>query len=274
MGRGLRAAFPAGALLSLVASCGETRGTLVTSADAGGVIWQPTTTPAPPTWQVQLTGALDTSFDVSIYDVDLFDTPRAQIDGLHAAGRRVICYVSVGTLESWRPDAPSFPAAAAGQALAGFANEQWLDTRDATVRALMVARLERARAQTCDGVDLSNVSPEGAATGFPFTHADLLGYARFLSAAAHQRGLGAGLGGGGDIAAESVAQFEWAMTDGCVVAGSCAAFAPFLAAHKVLFGVEFGAATDVPTICPLAQQAGLDALIKHPAMDAFTVPCP
>src|SRR3954452_25274265 len=92
------------AALAVVASCGETSGTLVTTGTPG--IWQPALAT---TWQVQLTGALDTSFDVGLYDVDLFDTSSDQIQGLHAAGRRVICYVSVGTFEPWRNDAASFP---------------------------------------------------------------------------------------------------------------------------------------------------------------------
>jgi hypothetical protein len=55
--------------LAISASCGETTGTLVTTGTPG--IWQPA---QDTTWQVQLTGALDASFDVALYDVDLFDT--------------------------------------------------------------------------------------------------------------------------------------------------------------------------------------------------------
>jgi hypothetical protein len=271
MDRALRAAFLAGTLLSLLTSCGEARSTLVSGADAGTSPWRPT---ADPTWQVQLTGALDTSFDASIYDVDLFDTRRAQIDDLHAGGRRVMCYVSVGTLENWRADAASFPAATVGAPVVGFPGESWLDTRDATVRALMAARLDRAVAQACDGVDLSDLSADGADTGFALTHADVLDYARYLSDEAHRRGLGAGVGGGADIAADVVPEFEWAVIDGCLAAGTCAAFATFVASGKPVFAVEFGTAADVPTICPPARQVGLDPLIKHATFDAFSVACP
>ena len=44
--------------------------------------------PAPGTsWQWQLSGKLDPSFDVEVYDIDLFDNSQAQMDSLHAAGR-------------------------------------------------------------------------------------------------------------------------------------------------------------------------------------------
>ena len=207
--RGARAAFAWLALLA-AASCGEARGTLVTTGAT------PVFRPAPgASWQVQLTGALDTSLDVAIYDVDLFDTTAAQLDALRSAGRRVICYVSVGTYEPWRADASSFPAAAQGDALAGFPDERWLDTRDATVRTLMAARLDLAAQKKCDGVDLSNLSPEGATTGFGATTAEAEAYGRFLASAAHARGLGAGLGGGDDVAGALAGDFEWALTEGC-----------------------------------------------------------
>src|SRR3712207_7079370 len=38
-------------------------------------------------WQIQLTGSLDTSFNVQMYDIDLFDVSAAQIQGLKGQGR-------------------------------------------------------------------------------------------------------------------------------------------------------------------------------------------
>jgi hypothetical protein len=260
----LRFVALAGALSG--ASCGEARGNLVTTGT-----FHPA---AGASWQVQLTGPLDTTVDVPLYEVDAFDTSAATIDGLHAAGRRVICYLSVGTDESWRADAPMFPATAVGNTLAGFPDERWLDTRDATVRALMAARLDAAAAKHCDGVDLSNVSPDGADTGFPLTAADVLGFARALASGARGRGLGAGLGGARAIAADVVADFDWALSEGCVAAGTCAAYAGFVSASKVVLGVEFGGAADAGTVCPAARAAGLEAILKNPSFDAFRVPCP
>jgi Glycoside-hydrolase family GH114 len=261
-----------GALLPMAASCGEARGTLVTTGGDGGAgTWRP---PPGSTWQVQLSGTLDTSLDVAVYDVDLFTTSSTEMAGLHADGRRVICYVSVGTHEPWRADATMFPAPAVGNPLVGYPNESWLDTRDATVRALMAARLDVAAQKACDGVDLSNVSVDGADSGFPLAAADSMSYARFLAVEGHRRGLSVGLGGSSDIAASVEPDFEWAFTDSCLASATCGSFAGFVTAHKTVFAVEFGTAADVPTICPPARQAGLDALIKNRSFDAFRVPCP
>ncbi|HEX4405508.1 MAG TPA: endo alpha-1,4 polygalactosaminidase [Polyangia bacterium] len=256
------------AMSLLAAACGGSSGTLVTTAP-------PVFRPALDTsWQVQLTGTIDTSFDVALYDVDLFDAPASTIAELRGAGRHVICYVSVGTDESWRADAASFPAAAVGNALDGYPGERWLDTRDATVRALMAARLAVAAQKGCDGIDLANVSADGVDTGLALTSADDVDYAAWLAGEAHALGLGAGLGGATTIAEAVAGDFEWALAEGCVAGGECDAYADFQAASKVVLGVEFGAANDAPRICPAARADGLDALIKDRTFDAFRAACP
>jgi len=259
------------AAAAAIVACGETRGTLVTTDASVSTPWRPAIATS---WQVQLAGTLDTSFDVAVYEVDLFDTAQADIDALHAAGRRVICYVSTGTFEPWRSDVAAFPPAAVGNVVAEYPQERWLDTRDAAVRTAMTARLDRARDKRCDGVDLSTLSSGAADTGFSLTADDALGYARFLAAEVHGRGLSAGLGGGENIAAEVVPSFEWALTQGCLDAGTCGAFAAFVAAQKVVFAVEFGTAADAATICPRVRQQGFNPLIKNRSFDAFRVACP
>jgi hypothetical protein len=99
--------------------------------DEGREVWQP----QPGTsWQWQLTGSVDTSIDVVMYDIDLFDVPQATIDSLHADGRIVICYFSAGSREDWRPDAGEFPQGAIGNRLDNWPGENWIDIHDATVR--------------------------------------------------------------------------------------------------------------------------------------------
>ncbi len=47
---------------------------------------------------------MDTHFKVDLYDIEMeFD--QTYFDELKAAGRMVICYISVGTVEEYRSDA-------------------------------------------------------------------------------------------------------------------------------------------------------------------------
>src|SRR5262245_36052780 len=54
--------------------------------------WMPT--PGEP-WQWQLTQPVDTSVNVPVYDIDMFENSAAVVSSLHALGRHVICYVAV-----------------------------------------------------------------------------------------------------------------------------------------------------------------------------------
>ncbi len=145
-------------------------------------IWQPEPGVS---WQWQLTGEVNTSFDVVMYDIDLFDTPPAVIDELHAAGRIVICYFSAGSHEDWRPDSADFPAAVLGEPLDDWPGERWLDIAQLErLQPIMQARLELAVAKGCDGVEPDNVDGYTQASGFRITYADQLAYNRWLAAAA------------------------------------------------------------------------------------------
>jgi hypothetical protein len=199
-------------------------------------VWRP----APGTsWQWQLTGTIDASLDVAMYDVDLFDAPDGVLDALHADGRTVICYFSAGSYEEWRDDAGDFPGGALGNDLDGWEGERWLDVRSEAVRSLMEARLDVAAARGCDGVEPDNVDGYDNDTGFDLTAADQLAYNRFLADAAHARGLSVGLkndvGQLGDLAGK----FDWALNEECHVYDECDAYEEFLDRDKAVFNAEY-----------------------------------
>jgi hypothetical protein len=233
-------------------------------------------TPAPRTsWQWQLTGTIDTSFDVAMYDIDLFDAPQSVIDGLHTSGRIVICYFSAGSYENWRPDIGDFPASALGNPLSGWPGERWLDVRSDGVRAVMRARLDRAVAKHCDGVEPDNVDGFANSTGFPLTAANQLDYNRFLASEAHARGLSVGLKNDPDQVAMLVGDFDWELDEECLQFNECDKLAPFIAAGKAVFHVEYSDVTNAATVCPQTQPLQFSTLIKHRSpVDAWRVACP
>ena len=131
--------------------------------------------------------------NVAMYDVDAFDTGAADVSAMHAAGIKVVCYISAGTWENWRPDAAQFPAAVLGKKN-GWPGEKWLDVREAQTSASALLRIMNARLDLCvqkgfDGVELDNVDGYTNKTGFPLTAADQLFYNATLANAAHTRGL-------------------------------------------------------------------------------------
>ena len=57
------------------------------------------------------------------------------VAALQAQGSRVVCYISVGSWEDWRPDADQFPAAVIGCSGAGGASSPSVPTSAAIARA-------------------------------------------------------------------------------------------------------------------------------------------
>jgi hypothetical protein len=247
---------------------------LVVDTSIPSTIWRP----APlTTWQWQLSGPIDTTHDVAMYDVDLFDAPRSTIDALHAAGRVVICYFSAGSWENWRPDAGRFPAGVLGSTLSGWPDERWLDVRN--VRALgpiMKARLDRAVAKGCDGVEPDNVDGYANDSGFPLTGQHQRAYNRWLAAEAHNRGLSIGLKNDLGQVVALVGDFDWALNEQCFQYDECDRLAPFVAAGKAVFVAEYAltATQFLTTVCPDAATRRISVLRKRLDLGTYRLACP
>jgi hypothetical protein len=220
--------------------------------------WNP---PPGTTWQIQLSGRIKTSFNVQMYDIDLFDTSKRKIKKLKAAGRVVICYFSAGSFENWRKDAGSFPGSVKGKPLDGWAGESWLDIRRLDILGpIMEARLDRAVRKGCDGVDPDNVDGYTNKTGFPLTYADQLTYNTWLANAAHARGLSVGLKNDVDQINDLVGSFDFAVNEECFTYSECGKLTPFVQAGKAVFGIEYKGNPAV--FCPKANSKGFSTLKK------------
>ncbi len=195
------------------------------------------------TWQWQLQpgadGAINTAYDVDVYDIDLFDAPDEVIAELHAAGRRVVCYFSAGSYEEFREDAGDFALEDLGKTLDGFADERWLDIRSENVRAIMLARLDVAVARGCDCVEPDNVDGYANESGFDLSAEDQLAFNRFIANAARQRGLCVGLKNDLDQIPQLVQYFDFAVNEQCHEYDECEGLTPFVEAGKPVFNAEY-----------------------------------
>jgi hypothetical protein len=237
----------------------------------------PLTSPLPSplaSWQIQLTGALDTTLDVEVFTLDI-DTPESVLRSLHSAERLVFCYFSAGTREPFRDDADAFPDAAVGLPLSDYPDERWVDVRDQTVRSIMEARVAKAADQGCDGIHPSGLGAFLSSTGLDFGRADQLDYNRWLSGVAHEHGISIGLAETeAELSAALVDDFDWAVVWSCLDS-DCQAAAPFTELGKAAFLVEYGDESSAADVCPRAKALGLSAIIKRDAdLDAFRVGCP
>lgn len=223
------------------------------------------------TWQWQLNGRVDTSFDVPVYDIDGFENSPRTVAGLHAEGRKVICYINAGAWEDWRPDADAFPEAVRGKGN-GWEGERWLDIRQRdTLLPLMAKRMDMCARKGFDAVEPDLMDGYRNRTGFPLTAADQLAYNRGLSKLAHERGLAVGLKNDLDQIPELVDDFEFAVNEECAEFGECAKLTPFLKADKAVFHVEYTLPTD--RFCRTAKDLGLSSMRKRLDLDPWRDAC-
>eukprot|EP00124_Ichthyophonus_hoferi_P004350 Ihof_evm4s468 gene=Ihof_evmTU4s468 len=90
--------------------------------------------------------------------VDAFEATEKAIKRHHKNGRDVVCYISVGTLESWRPDARKVRKHVLGKKYRGRHDETWFDVRKwKAIRGFMSRRLKMSARKGCDAVEFDNI---------------------------------------------------------------------------------------------------------------------
>jgi hypothetical protein len=238
-------------------------------AAAAAAIWIP---PISTPWQWQLTGTIDQSVDVPMYDIDLFNVSASEVASLHAKGRKVVCYLSAGTYENWRPDASQFPAAVLGGSN-GWPGEAWLDIRRIDLLGpIMLARMDLCQQKGFDALEPDNIDGYSNTTGFPLTAQDQLNYNIWLANAAHARGLSIGLKNDLGQVQQLLGYFDWALNEQCFEFSECALLKPFTSAGKAVFVVEYNLATSA--FCPQAVALSFNAMKKNLNLDAPRTACP
>jgi hypothetical protein len=190
-------------------------------------------------WQWQLTGTVDTSHNVDIYDIDLFESSVALIQQLQSSSVKVICYFSAGSYEVWRSDAGSFKEADLGNNLDGWDGERWLDVRSSNVQSIMKSRLDLAVTKGCDGVEPDNMDGYTNASGFNLTSSDQLAFNRMIANEAHTRGLSVGLKNDLDQINNLVAYYDFAVNEQCFEFSECDTLAQFINNGKAVLNAEY-----------------------------------
>lgn len=235
--------------------------------------WQP---PVGASWQIQFTGPIETGVNAAVFDLDLFDTGAARVASLHSQGKKVICYISAGSWEDWRPDADQFPDIVLGNDYDGWPGEKWLDIRRIDLLApILRARLDLCAGKGFDGVDPDNLDGYTNVTGFPLTAQDQLKFNRWLAKEAHARGLAVGLKNDPGQVSGLLAYFDWALTEDCFDQGWCGMMSPFVNAGKPVFAIEYtDTGITLDDFCPQAAALKFSAILKNRDLDAYREACP
>jgi hypothetical protein len=266
----------------------------VKSPTIGAKVWQPRPGVS---WQWQISGKVDPSLPVQMYDIDLFDAQPAAsayrvpgfgtvhvprglnagvISDLHRRGKIVVCYLDTGAYESYRPDAGLFPDVVIG-ASTGWAGESWLDIRTGSwhyFEPLIVARLDLAKRSGCDGVEPDQNNPWGNSPGFPIALTDQKSWYLEVARLAHDRGLSVGQKNGIETTdAVTIAAFDWNLNEECNKYSECAVLSGYIAAGKAVFQVEYQDESMTTSFCRADNAARFDGLLKRLELGSWRVAC-
>lgn len=241
-------------------------------ASTGGPYWKPT---AGTTWQWQLTGTIDTKVDVAVYDIDGFDNDASTVKKLHDQGRKVICYLSVGSYEDWRPDASKFPASVLGKDYPGWPGEKFVDIRAKALRDIMAARFDICKQKGFDGVEPDNMDVYENNSGFPLTQKDGEDYANWMATEVHARGMNIGQKNASELADTLQPTYDWVLTEDCYDQGWCADVQTYVSHDKPVFMSEYtDTNVDFNAACAWAKPKKYSPILKGRDLDAPVQFCP
>jgi hypothetical protein len=237
-----------------------------------GDYWKPK---AGLTWQWQLSEDVGTPLKVDVYDID-WEADKATVDKLHAANIKVICYISVGSWEDFRPDAKDFPPDVIGNDYAGWPGEKYVDIRSAGLRSVMGKRFDTCKSKGFDAIEPDNqdVFELGSDSGFPLTKKDGVDYASWLATAAHSRGMGIGQKNASSITSDIAASYDWALTESCYSDGNwCGDVKAYASANKPVFMCEYEAKS-FSAACSAWKSKSYSPILKSLDLDAPVTFCP
>jgi hypothetical protein len=235
--------------------------------------------PAPgTTWQWQLTGVVDQSYNVQMYDIDVFDNDASVVAALHAAGRVVIAYIEAGDWNVVRPDADQFPESVLCGTISGWPDERWMDIRQIDVLGPLIgARMDMAVQKGFDGIEPDCIDAYANNNGCSgtLTYQDQITYNTWLASQAHARNLSVGLKGDIEQAFDLQPYFDWTLNEQCFQYNECDwpnnGVVNFIDAGKAVFQVEYKLAKT--KFCPQANAWGFSSMKKNLNLDAWMDPC-
>ena len=223
------------------------------------------------TWQWQLTGNIDLTYDVDVYDIDLFDASTSEIAQLKNKGVSVICYFSAGSFEDWRPDAGDFPKSVKGNNN-GWPGEKWLDISNlAVLQPIMEKRLDLCVEKGFDAVEPDNIDGFDNNSGFNLNANDQLVYNKMLAREAHERGLLIGLKNDAGQATQLEPFFDFVIMEECKKFSECGDYAAFTDNGKAGFMAEYSGKLN--GICKEADKFGFSAIKKRLDLDDWVRFC-
>ena len=226
-------------------------------------------------WDWQLSEPVRPPSGVAVFDTDPDSVTRAEIAALNAAGVYTICYVSVGTMETYRSDVNMFPAGAVGKRYDEWPDEFFLDIREPyTIPAIMQRRFLDCAMKGFKAVEPDNMDVYQNDSGFDLTREDTLEYLRMLVRAADAVNLEIGQKNVPELTDELVGVMDFVITEDCFADGWCGDVSAYIGAGKPVLAAEYtDTGVDWGAACAFARRNGYSMILKDRDLNAGMETC-
>ncbi len=228
-------------------------------------------------WQLDDLKNGDT-FTADVVDVDAFTTTIEQVAALHAQGKKVIAYLSVGTIENDRPDVSLLPQEVIGQVYPEWPKERWLDIKQLEkLKPWLNSRFNMIIKKGFDAIEPDNLDGHNSKTGFVIGLNDAKKYCDYLIKLAHENGLGIGQKNVPELSIAYSEKFDWALTEDAFNQGWQKDLKPYTDKNKPVFAVEYTNKTSEKNfsdvVCPQARLLKYTAILKKKGLDKWVYKC-
>lgn len=264
--------------LIVLASCSKTSTTTsVTDPEKNAATWWQPVAGVTFDWDLANISATDT-FSTDVVDVDAFETSKATVDALHAKGKKVIAYVSVGTLENYRPDSALLPSSVIGKIYPEWPDERWLDIHHLdSLKPWLISRFTMIRQKGFDAIEPDNLDAYENETGFDISITDTKAFCTYLITLAHSMGLGIGQKNVSELTDDFSSSFDWALTEDAFDQGWQDDMLPYITKNKPVFVTEYTdkmtQANFQSTVCPAAKTKKYSAVLKKRDLSKWSYFC-
>lgn len=217
-------------------------------------------------------------YSCDIIDIDAFIATKELVDAFHARGIKVIAYVSVGTLENYRPDSLLLPKDVIGNIYPAWPDERFLNIRDIEkLKPFIRSRFDMIKAKGFDGIEPDNIDIYAEETVFNLSLEDTRLFCDYIIEEAHNRGLCIGQKNTEELVPFMYTTFDWALTEDAFHQNIQDRYSPYISAAKPVFCAEYTDemnTTDFNAlVCAKARQLHYFAFLKHRDLTQWTYEC-
>ncbi len=217
-------------------------------------------------------------YSCKIIDIDAFTATKELVDAFHTRGIKVIAYISVGTIENYRPDSALLPNEIIGNIYPAWPDERFLNIREIDkMRPFITSRFDMIKQKGFDGIEPDNMDGYGEENGFDLTLEDTKVFCEWIIEEAHNRGLSIGQKNTEELVPFLFKKFDWALTEDVFNSNTQNDYSSYIAIGKPVFSAEYSdvmSISDFDTfVCAKAKQLKYFAFLKHRDLNQWTYEC-